>query len=129
MANPTIVYFGQHPTSIMLKSTNGFNGTAHTGTPALSPGLYSFEPQAGGGLYAFHTEPVDIKNIAFKGTGTLSIKKVFGGQEAEIAKIENGQGEFFENFTLTPNEQLKFQCSGAATVVVTAALTNCFWGT
>ncbi|NBO09533.1 MAG: hypothetical protein EBV30_09365, partial [Actinobacteria bacterium] len=92
-------------------------------------GLYSFAAQSGGGLYAFHTEPVDIKNIGFKGAGDLSIRKVFGGQEAEIGKISGGQGEFFENITLSPGESIKFYCSGAATVVVTASLTNCFWAT
>lgn len=127
MADPTIVYFGQYPTTISMQTSNAFNGGAQTGTPTLSPGHYEFPSQAGGGHYNFHTEPVDVKNITFKGTGTLSIRKVFRGVEAEIATIGNGAGEFFENTTLSPGESLKFYSTHAGTVCITGALAGGPW--
>lgn len=130
MADPIISYFGQHPTTILLETTDGFSGTAQTGTPELSPGLYKFPPQSGGGLFDFHDDVIDIKNITFKGSGNLLIKKVLkSGTEAEIAKITSGEGEFFENTTLSPSEAIKFICTGPAVVSITSSLTKCFWAT
>ena len=124
MADPTIVYFGQDLSTVLMMTSNGFDGTSLTGLPSLSPGLYSFPVQAGGGLYSLHTEPVVVRSIAFKGSGSLSIRKVFGGQEAVVATIANGQGELLDSITLSPGESLKLYSTGAATVAITAQLAN-----
>jgi hypothetical protein len=76
LPGPAIQYFGRFPTDIVMQSTNSFNGGAQTSLPTLSPGQYTFPAQAGGGLYWFHTEPVEVKQIAYSGAGTLTVKKV-----------------------------------------------------
>ena len=124
-----VSYFGQHPTTILFQTSDGFNGTAQTGETVITPGLYTFPVQAGGGLYNLHNECVDVKNITFKGSGTLTISKTIAGMDATIATIGSGQGEFFENTTLSPGEALKFTCTGAAKVAVTAALASGFGAT
>lgn len=125
----TISYHGQIPTTVIFQTSDGFSGTAQTGVPVITPGLYTFPIQAGGGLYNLHTEQIDIKNITFKGAGVLTIKKAFAGIEATIGSIAGGEGEFFENTTLSPGESIKFYCTGAAVIAITASLTSGFWGT
>jgi hypothetical protein len=133
MANATISYFGQLPTTIVMKTSDGFDGSAQTGVPVITPGLYTFPLQALGGLYNFHSVydgSIEVKNISYKGTGTLTIKKSVASVDITIATIASGEGEFFENTTLSPGETLKFICAGgAATVAVTAVLTSGMWGT
>lgn len=128
MADPTIVYFGLKPTTILMQTSSGFDGTAQTGTPTLSPGLYTFPIQAGGGLYGLHIEPITVHNITFKGSGTLTIKKTIGTQEAVIGTIGSGQGEYAEDISLSPGESLKFASSGAGAVSVTGSVATGYWG-
>jgi hypothetical protein len=135
MADPTIVFFGQFPTTIVLVSSDAFNGTVHTGAPVITPGAYVFPTQTGGGLYNFNTlvgtqEPIDIKNITWKGTGTLTIKQVLPGPvEATIGTITSDQGAFFTDLTISPAESIKFYSASPGTVSVTALLTNSAWAT
>lgn len=131
MADPTIVFYGQFPTTIVLVSSDAFNGSAYTSTPTLSPGLYVFSTQAGGGLYDFHNrvgtqEPIDIKNITWKGTGTLTIKQILPGAiKATIGSITGGEGIFTQNITMSPSESLEFTSASPGTVAITASLTSC----
>jgi hypothetical protein len=136
MPGPTIEYFGQLPTTIVLKTTDNFNGSAMTGTPVITPALYTFPAQAGGGEFDFHNEPIDVKNISYGGLGTLSIYKVVGGKDVLLATLSPTSGEMFENTTLSPGEKLKFVSAGSgasvpapAVVAVTSSLTSGFWGT
>lgn len=126
---PTIAFFGQNPSTIELQSSTDFNGTAHTGVPVITPGKYTFPPQAGGGLFNFHDYPIDIKNITYRGGGTLTITKTIAGGDAVIATIST-QGEYFENTTISPGDYLKFTTSGATnpSIAITSQLTSFMWG-
>lgn len=76
LPGPAIAYFGRFPTDIIMQTNSSFNGTAQLAPPVLSPGQYTFPVQAGGGLYNFHTAPIEVKQIAYSGTGTLTVTKV-----------------------------------------------------
>jgi hypothetical protein len=132
---PTIAYFGRQPTTIVLQSSDQFNGTAQTGTPTITPGVYTFAPQSGGGLYNFHCAPnpagpVTVKQIAYKGGGTLTVKTVVAGIEVVIGTITS-EGALFTDISLSVNEALKFSTSGATNPVVAVTAheaTFCFEG-
>lgn len=124
----TIKYFGSAPTTIELKSSDNFNGTAHTGVPVITPGKYTFAPQAGGGLFAFHEEVVRIQNITYRGGGTLTIKKTTPAGDALIATI-TAQGEFSQDTLLSPGDSIKFESVGATnpSVEVTSQTATTVW--
>lgn len=134
MADPTIEYFGQLPTTIILKTTTEFTGTAMISVPVITQGLYTFQEQVGGGHYNFHKESIDVKNITYGGAGSLAVKKVTGGKEVLIATLTPTAGELFENTVLSPGESLKFISTGSgagigtpAIVAITASLAG-NWG-
>ncbi len=127
MAEPTISYFGQFPTTILFQTTSGFNGGAQTGAPVLTPGVYTFSAQPGGGHYNFHDHAVKIHGITFKGAGSLVVKKDLSGQEAKIAEITSGEGERLGETILAPGESLKFYSTGAGTLTITGSLMTSLW--
>jgi len=140
MPAPTIVYFGQHPSTIIMQSSTNFNGSAQTGTPTLSPALYVFPAQAGGGLYNFHDlvgcqESITILSISYKGGGSLQVNKVFntvsGTPSLLVGTITSAGDLTFEegDLTLAPGVDLTFVSSGGTTpiVAVTAMLTSGCW--
>ena len=127
MADPTISYFGQFPTTIVFQTSSGFNGTAQTATPQITPGVYTFPVQAGGGEYDLHDNTIRVEGVTFKGSGTLTIKKSVAGLEASIGTITGGEGSYALDILVTPSESLKFYSSGAGAVAVSASLTNSDW--
>lgn len=123
----TISYFGQFPTTIILRSSTDFDGTtAQSSDPVITPGLYTFPVQAGGGVYNFHTEGIEVQNITYAGGGTLSIYKVMAGISALIKTI-TAQGESFDNTVLNAGESLKFVSSGATNPIVAITANASQW--
>jgi hypothetical protein len=129
----TIKYFGRQPTTIVMQSSNAFDGTAQTGTPTISPGLYLFPVQAGGGLYNLHEETIEIKQVTFDGGGTLTVTKVVGNPASPTTSTvvatlaSNGQNLMANttNIYLTPGEALKFTGgSSNPKVCITASLAD-----
>lgn len=114
---PTIKYFGQNPTTIVMKSSSNFDGTtAQAALPVITPGLYTFPAQAGGGLYNFHEYPVDVMEVAYKGGGTLTINKILSSGGTVVVGTIAGTGVFFqESFSVMPGEVLQFVSSGGTT--------------
>lgn len=138
MANPTIIYFGASPTTIVMQSSSNFDGTEQTGTPALSPGLYTFPVQVGGGLYDMHEkvgngDPITILSISYAGGGTLTVKRKL---EAANVSFQIGtvstQGDLTFNpgeLTLNEGEQLVFTSATATNpvIAITAVLSAAGW--
>lgn len=119
MAIPaTIKYFGRFPTTILMQSSSQLDGaTLQAADPVITPGLYSFAAQAGGGVFAFHDEPIEIKQVAYSGGGTLTVTKVVGtpGSPIMSSVVESITGSTpvsFSNLFLSPGEFLKFSSSG-----------------
>lgn len=128
--DPTIKYFGNRPTTIVFQGSAAFDGTAQTGEPTLSPGLYVFPLQAGGGLYDFHEECIEVKQISYVGTGNLTVERVITQAGSPvmtslIATIGASDPMNLHNFFLNPGEALKFTGGGASPKVsITASLGN-----
>lgn len=119
----TIKYFGRFPTTIVLCSSSQFNGSAQTSAPVLSPGVYTFPVQAGGGLYAFHDIPVEIKQVTYSGGGTCTITKAVGTvgspiQQTVLATLNTTTPVDYTNFYLSPGEHLLFSTTGATNPVL-----------
>jgi len=145
MANPTIVFFGQMPTTIVMQSTSQFDGTtpqtiSYPTNPVMSPALYVFAPQAGGGLYNFHDlvgtqESITILSISYKGGGSLAVSRYYsnvaGTPSIPVGTITTAGDLVFEtgDLTLSPYEDLTFISTGATNpiVAVTAMLTSSTW--
>ena len=140
MPAATVVYFGQHPSTIVMQSSSNFDGTVQTGVPTITPALYVFPLQAGGGLYNFHSlvgtqEPVSVLSISYKGGGTLTIKRqlssLAGTPMITVGQITTEGDLVFEegDLTLSPNEDLIITSTGATNPIVsiTAMLTNSMW--
>jgi hypothetical protein len=120
------VYFGQFPTTILLQSSTTFNGEANTGTLTLTPGMYTFAPAAGGGLYSFHYNTIIVKQIEFGvsgGTlGTLTVTKVLsasndGGtpiMSVVVATLNTSTPTYTQDIYLTAGEYLEFTSSGGS---------------
>src|SRR5574343_287308 len=104
----TISYFGRFPTTIVFRSSSNFDGLAQTGTPVITPGIYTFPAQAGGGLYAFHNIPIEVKQISYSGGGSCVVTKVTGPvggspiQQTVVATLTTGAPTELTNFYLTP---------------------------
>jgi hypothetical protein len=116
----TVKYFGRFPTTIVLQSSGQFVGSAApTSQAVITPGLYVFPADADSGVYAFHEDPVEVKQIAFSGGGTLTVTKVvgvFGGattMSSVIAVITGATPVDLTNFFLSPGEYLTFASSGS----------------
>jgi hypothetical protein len=129
----TVQYFGRFPTVIVMQSSSQFDGTtAQSAAPVISPGVYTFPAQAGGGLYAFHQDPVEIKQIACSGGGTVTVTKVVGTpgstpvMSSAIGSITGAIPANFTNLFLAPGEYLQFTSSGSTTpkVSITGQLAN-----
>lgn len=119
----TIKYFGRFPTTVVLQSSTNFDGTAQTGTPAITPGVYTFPEQVGGGLYNLHEGPIEVKQIAYSGGGACLVTKVMSttspAQEVLLATLDNTTPTDLTNFFLAPGEYLKITSSGATTPKIT----------
>jgi hypothetical protein len=129
-------FFGQVPGTVVLQTNDNFDGSSHTATPVITPGMAVFPDQCLGGLFDFHTRPlthqqdsIDIKEIAWEGVGACEVYRVSHGREILIHTF-SANGEYFENIVLTPTEYLKFVSTGTAghkTVAVTATLAMNPW--
>lgn len=129
MAVPaTVKYFGRFPTTIVMQSSSSFDGTAQTGAAVITPGLYIFPSQAGGGLYNFHDHPVEVKQISVSGGGSVVVTQFVldsaGATVASsvVATLSGNTDTFFNNLILVPNVILKFTGgSGTPKVTITAS--------
>jgi hypothetical protein len=142
---PTIVFFGQMPTTIIMQSTTQFDGSTpqtinYPTNPVIGQGSYVFAPQAGGGLYNFHdlvgTQlSITILSISYKGGGTCTVSRllsnVSGTPSIQVGVITTQGDLVFEtgDLTLAPFEDLTFVSSGATNplVSITAMLTCSTW--
>lgn len=129
MVAPTIVYFGQYPSTVVLQSSDNMNGTAMTGTPVITPGVITFPVQSQGGLFKFHTEGVNVIGIDYQGGGTLTVKKMLSSGALITIATQTGDGHVNlpgQMTSLMPGEALQFFTAGATTptVAVTSQITN-----
>lgn len=109
---PTIKYFGKFITSIVLQCTDAFNGAAQTGTPVITPGVYTFPAQAGGGLFNYHDESIVVEQISYTGGGNLTVIRAGAYGEVTIATVSSN-GTLNNHIHLTPGEWLKFTSVGS----------------
>lgn len=122
----TIKFFGQDPTTIVMRSSTSFDGTAQTGTPDITPGKYVFPVQAGGGLYNFHEGPIEVLNVFYSGGGTLTIKKrIVGGANPGPGDLDvdvdtiSGSGDLAVlKMALSKGEYLVFTSSASTNPIV-----------
>lgn len=118
---PTVKYFGSAPTTIIMQSSSNFDGSAQTGDPVITPGLYTFPAQAAGGKFDFHEEAVKVLNVVYRGGGTLTIKKVFklisGTPKATVGTVSS-EGAFNTVINLAPGEYLEFTSAGGTNPMV-----------
>lgn len=118
---PTVKYFGSAPTAIILQTSDNFDGDDQTGDAVITPGLYTFPEQAGGGKFNYHEEPVKVLAIAYKGSGNLTVSKVFGnisGSPESVVTTVSPNGSYNSPINLVPGEYLKFTSVGAAGKIV-----------
>lgn len=107
----TLKPFTTHaPTMIVLSTSDNFDGTAQTGTPAVAGGIVTYPAQAGGGKFKFHDKPIIIMEAYFDGAGSVSIlKKV---NETSTLSIELSSLNDVLSMTLLPGEWLEFSSTG-----------------
>ena len=135
--SPSIVFFGKNPSTIILQSSTNFDGTAQGTDPVITPGLYTFPAQAGGGLYNFHDfvgtqEAVSVQSISYAGGGTLTVKRKLqtaaGTPSITIGTVTTQGDLAFEDngLVLSFNEDLVFTSSGGTSpvIAITAKLAN-----
>jgi hypothetical protein len=122
----TIKYFGRFPSVIMMQASDEFDGTTPQGSlPVISPGMYVFPAQSGGGVYNFHEGPVEIKQIAYAGGGTLTVTKVVTDgngttlMSSVVETITSPTPANFSNLYLQRNEHLALVSSGGTNPKVT----------
>jgi hypothetical protein len=124
MADPFYDYFGTNPVTIILKTTDNFNGGPFA--PAnvigdIKPGVVTFPAQAGGGLLKKHTRPLLIQNI-LSSAYPLTVSIVFEDlSEAVIAELTVTNKSMSECFVLPVNASLKLVGSGGAGQVMITA--------
>lgn len=118
----TIKYFGRFPSVIVMQASDEFDGTTpQSSLPVITPGMYVFPAQSGGGVYNFHEGPIEVKQIAYSGGGTLTVTKVVvDSSNATIMSsvVESITGTVpvaFNNLFLARNEHLAFSSSGGTT--------------
>lgn len=121
---PTVKYFGRFPSVIFMQAVDEFDGTTLQGSvPTITPGLYTFAPQSGGGVFNFHEDPIEVKQICYSGGGTLTVTKVVGTPSSPIASsvvatITGPAPVSFSNIYLSPGEYLKMVSSGGTTPTI-----------
>lgn len=131
MANPSIVYFGSAPTTIIMQNSSDITGVAYpAGTvPEIRSGIYEF-PSMDCGIYKFHDEPIIVKNISYAGGGTLTVTKHLVTTDAQIGKPAIiTTVDFQDDIVIGPGEYLKFVTSGATNpkVAVTGRVAMSEW--
>lgn len=127
MSGPTINYFGRFPTTIVFRSSADFNGAQQSGTPEVGPGMFIFPSQAGGGLFNFHKQPIEVKAVSFSGGGALTITKKThnkAGDEIQAAIVgviaADAATKYleFSGLLLNPTDTLVFSSVGSTTPTV-----------
>lgn len=131
MFNPTIVYFGSAPTTILMQHSANMTGIAYgpSVVPAIRPGIYEFAAQDCG-KFAFHDVPIVVKNISYKGGGTLTVTKHLLSNDAQIGALPAiTTSDYMEDIFLGPGEYLKFVTSGATNpkVAITSRVAQSEW--
>ena len=117
---PTIKYFGRFSSVIVMQSSSSFDGTTLQGSdPVITPGTYVFPAQAGGGVFNLHEDPIEVKQIAYAGGGTLTVTKVVGTLASPVMSsvvevITGATPVNFSNLFLSPGELLQFTSSGGS---------------
>lgn len=117
MADPTYYLFGGAPTTVIMQTSDNFNGAAYASSvvPTITPGLSTFPAQSGGGLMNFHKKPVKITNIYFAdGGGTLAITLEYPTVSVPIATLNNSNPSYTTPIVIPVGSSLKFVSSGAS---------------
>jgi hypothetical protein len=111
-------YFGLNPVSVLLQTTNQFDGAAFSEDvqPSILAGIVMFPAQAGGGRIDFHKRPLKILAVwtdILGATGKMIL--VFpNGTEMEIKTLQAGENNAFNGFVLPVGASLKFTTSGGS---------------
>jgi len=115
--DPFYNYFGSGDVTVVLETSDNFDGATQTGTPTIDAGLVIFPPQVGGGLVDFHKAPVKIANIySFPDGGTITVTMVYAtGVEVIMAALNNSAPHMTTSFMLPADAKLKFTSTGGAT--------------
>lgn len=122
MAAPTYDYFGSNPVTIIMKTSNAFDGVAFADNvvPDIKSGVVTFPQQAGGGLLNFHKRPLLIKNILASFAGTAKIVYE-DGTEIQLKTLAAATPSNEMSFYLPVKASLKIEGgSGATQVSITA---------
>lgn len=116
MASASFDLFGQTPTTIILTTSDNFNGTAQTADPSISSGTAVFPSQAGGGLVNYHRRPIKIKQISVTGGGTTSVKIAYPGvaAEVEVASLAANESSKSVDIALPFGASLKISTASGA---------------
>lgn len=121
----TIKYFGEQSTTVVMQTTDGFDGsTAQATSPTLSPGQYLFAAQSKGGLYNFHEETIIVTNITYQGSGTCVVNRTINGSATQIAALTGTANELAVNIPLTAADTLTFVSTGAGKIAVSGKLAS-----
>ena len=121
MAIPaTVKFFGQDPTTVVMRCSSDFDGGAYTfptDNPEITPGQYLLPIKASEcGLYDFHDKPVEVLEISYTGGGTLTITKVSDRDGTAIeTPVDStaGNKRLSDPIHLHKGDALKFVTSGA----------------
>jgi hypothetical protein len=124
MANPFYDYFGSDPNTVILRTSDNFNGTPVTDvtTGDIKTGVITFPIQAGGGLIDFHTRPLVVHNIASSAYPITASVVYAAGIETIVAELTTTNKAITEEFMLPVGAKLKIVgTGGAGSVAITAA--------
>lgn len=125
---PTVKYFGRLPSVIVMQSSSGFDGSTVQATsltnPTITPGVYTFAVQTGGGVYNFHDEQIEVRQIAYSGGGTCTVTRILGVPGSTpvsstlITTLTTAAPAFLPTIFLAPGEYLAFVSSGGTNPVL-----------
>lgn len=126
----TYLYFGEHPTTLVMETTSGFDGSAPASAspPTIKPGKVILPAEATSGLFNFHIYAIKIHNIIYNGGGNVTIKKFFKKAddttevESTFTTTLNQTNPLESPIILSPGEYLKFYSSGAGLLAITSQL-------
>lgn len=106
----TVKPFGRLPTTVVLQTSDNFDGTAPTGTPTIAGGVVAYPEQAGGGQFKLHDKVIEILDASSLGGGSLTIVRKVQGTTALSVPV-SGLSDL-KGMQLPPGEWLEISSTG-----------------
>lgn len=111
-------FFGTSPVTLILRTTDNFNGTAQTANFTIASGVVKYDSQAGGGIMNMHHRPIKVIGASLEGGGDCDLKILYSlsTTEQSVAKLTTATPQSDKSFILPVGAELKIYSTGTAGV-------------